>query len=71
MSLSLMRWASLVMLGMQASQVSAISTISAVGAKFFTSSGDQFYIKGMHLPVLLVAVSLLHVDRSCLPTYRQ
>ena len=46
MSLSLMRWASLAMLGMQASQVSAISQISAVGAKFFNSSGDQFYIKG-------------------------
>ena len=29
------------------SQVSAIATISAVGSKFFTSDGDQFYIKGM------------------------
>ncbi|GAM39695.1 hypothetical protein TCE0_034r11449 [Talaromyces pinophilus] len=47
MSHSLMRWASLVMLGMQASQVSAISQISAVGSKFFNSSGDQFYIKGI------------------------
>ena len=27
--------------------VSTIPTISAVGAKFFTSDGDQFYIKGM------------------------
>ena len=26
--------------------VSAISTISAVGSKFFTSDGKQFYIKG-------------------------
>jgi hypothetical protein len=51
MSLSLMRWASLVMLGMQASQVSAISQISAVGAKFFNSSGDQFYIKGAYLSI--------------------
>ncbi|EEA27055.1 hypothetical protein TMatcc_004666 [Talaromyces marneffei ATCC 18224] len=47
MSLSLVRWASLVMLGMQASQVSAISQISAVGAKFFNSSGHQFYVKGI------------------------
>ncbi|EED19462.1 1,3-beta-glucanosyltransferase, putative [Talaromyces stipitatus ATCC 10500] len=44
MSLSLMRWASLFMLGMQAS---AISQISTVGAKFFNSSGHQFYIKGI------------------------
>lgn len=29
-----------------ASTVSAIPTISAVGSKFFTSNGNQFYIKG-------------------------
>lgn len=43
-----MRWASLFMLGMQVSRVSAIATIEAVGAKFFnSSSGEQFYIKGV------------------------
>lgn len=26
---------------------SALATIEAVGSKFFTSDGDQFYIKGM------------------------
>lgn len=28
-------------------QVLAIPTITAKGAKFFTSDGDQFFIKGM------------------------
>ncbi|KKY17732.1 putative ph-responsive protein [Phaeomoniella chlamydospora] len=28
-------------------QVSAIATISAVGSKFFTSDGDQWYVKGV------------------------
>ena len=27
--------------------VSALSKIQAVGSKFFTEDGDQFYIKGM------------------------
>jgi hypothetical protein len=27
--------------------VNAIPTISAKGSKFFTSDGDQFYVKGM------------------------
>ncbi|KAH8695449.1 putative 1,3-beta-glucanosyltransferase [Talaromyces proteolyticus] len=40
-------WASLLALGLQVSQVSAIAKISAVGSKFFTSNGDQFYIKGV------------------------
>ena len=32
--------------------VDAIATISAKGSKFFTSDGNQFYVKGMlnHLP---------------------
>ena len=28
--------------------VSAIPTISVKGSKFFTSDGDQFFIKGLH-----------------------
>lgn len=31
------------------SSVAAIATISANGAKFFTSDGSQFFIKGMIL----------------------
>lgn len=46
MSLSIRHWAGLIMLGMQVSQVSAISQITPVGAKFFNSTGHQFYIKG-------------------------
>ena len=30
------------------SQVLAIPTITAKGSKFFTSDGDQFFIKGTH-----------------------
>lgn len=30
--------------------VNAIATISAKGSKFFTSDGDQFYVKGMQSP---------------------
>ena len=30
-----------------AAAVDAIATISAKGSKFFTSDGDQFYVKGM------------------------
>ena len=32
--------------------VDAIATISAKGSKFFTSDGNQFYVKGMfdHIP---------------------
>lgn len=40
-------WAGLLTLGLQATQVAAISKVSAVGSKFFTDDGDQFYIKGM------------------------
>lgn len=31
--------------------VNAIATISTKGSKFFTSDGDQFYVKGMQGPV--------------------
>lgn len=29
----------------------AIPTITAVGNKFFTSEGDQFFLKGTYLPM--------------------
>jgi hypothetical protein len=47
-----MIWASLLMLCMQAVQVSAIPKVSAVGSKFFTDDGNQFYIKGASAPPL-------------------
>lgn len=31
--------------------VNGIATISAKGSKFFTSDGEQFYIKGKRLPL--------------------
>jgi hypothetical protein len=37
---------SLVAFGLLASQVLAIPTITQKGSKFFTSDGNQFYIKG-------------------------
>lgn len=50
---TLLAAASIAALG--ANTVSAISTISAVGSKFFTSDGNQFYIKGnfVFLPTCL------------------
>jgi hypothetical protein len=30
---------------------SALATIEAVGSKFFTSDGTQFYIKGMDMSI--------------------
>jgi hypothetical protein len=35
--------------GLQATAVSAIPSISAVGSKFFYENGTQFYIKGTYL----------------------
>lgn len=37
----------LLLAGLQAVTVNAISTISATGAKFFYENGTQYYIKGM------------------------
>ena len=45
--------ASSILAGLAAS-VNAISTISIKGSKFFTSDGDQFYIKGS--PAALLAL---------------
>lgn len=36
----------LILLGLLASIVHAVPTISAKGSKFFTSDGNQFFIKG-------------------------
>jgi hypothetical protein len=36
-----------------AATVNAIATISAKGSKFFTSDGNQFYIKGAWRPLTL------------------
>lgn len=36
----------LLVAGLQATAVGAISPISAVGSKFFYENGTQFYIKG-------------------------
>ena len=45
--------------------VSAIPTISAVGAKFFTSNGEQFFIKGPEIcPSLRVAFGHTDTDPS-------
>lgn len=38
---------SLLLASALAASVSAIDTISVKGSKFFTKSGDQFYVKGM------------------------
>lgn len=44
---------SLLLAGLQATAVSAIPSISAVGSKFFYENGTQFYIKGSHLLIAL------------------
>lgn len=36
----------LILLGLLASHILAIPTISAKGSKFFTSDGNQFFLKG-------------------------
>lgn len=36
-----------------AAAVAAIPTISVKGSKFFTSDGDQFYVKGRQAPATL------------------
>ncbi len=38
--------------------VNAIATISVKGSKFFTSEGNQFYVKGMQVWVLDLAHQL-------------
>ena len=40
--------ATLVTLATLAARALSIPTIEAKGSKFFTSDGDQFYIKGMN-----------------------
>ena len=44
--------------------VSAIATISAVGAKFFDSDGSQFYIKGTGLVFYVLPRSELTVKQE-------
>lgn len=41
----------LILLGLLASHILAIPTISTKGAKFFTSDGNQFYLKGAKFPL--------------------
>lgn len=48
--------APLLLAGLQATAVSAIPSISAVGSKFFYENGTQFYIKGCLSPVLMCQV---------------
>lgn len=46
------------------SAVNAISTIEVKGSKFFTSDGDQFYVKGKQiLPGPLMASATIFVTR--------
>jgi hypothetical protein len=45
--------------------VNAIATISVKGSKFFTSDGDQFYVKGMQGPVKYAAAT--NKSRHCIP----
>lgn len=47
----------------------ALPTITAKGAKFFTSEGDQFYIKGTRHIITTEATFSLTQKRCCLPTY--
>lgn len=48
--------------------VSAISTIEAVGSKFFTSDGHQFYIKGNNRLTPCHVQSVLTYSFQALPT---
>lgn len=41
------------------SAVNAIPTIEVKGSKFFTSDGDQFYVKGKHLPCSTPSTTLV------------
>lgn len=38
----------------------ALPTIEAVGNKFFTSNGDQFFLKGKYSPIVPMLVSPNH-----------
>ena len=44
--------------------VNALPTISAIGSKFFTSEGDQFFIKGQFLFIHLLHGLVLTVPRN-------
>lgn len=49
---------SLLFICLQSLHVMAIPTLSAVGSKFFTSDGDQFFIKGSYAIKVAVIVSI-------------
>lgn len=53
--------------------VNAIPTISVKGSKFFTSDGDQFFVRGKHLlhPIQLTTLTKLQeLPISSSPTTR-
>jgi len=45
--------------------VNAIPTISAVGRKFFTSEGNQFYVKGIRCGMTRMDITQLTLNRHC------
>jgi hypothetical protein len=45
--------------------VVAIPTITAKGSKFFTSDGDQFYVKGIAYQVFLSLSSFGNLQLMC------
>lgn len=60
--------APLLLAGLQATTVSAIPSISAVGSKFFYENGTQFYIKGGLISPDLPS-TWLTPDRYCLSAH--
>lgn len=58
-------WLTSALLGGAVTAVNALPTITAVGNKFFTSDGNQFYIKGMpSLPDIVFEPLMLTWSRN-------